>query len=69
MQSTTYIERYQQFGSHIQFVDLLPIKFWPKGTDPHKDARFTFHMWRAVLSAIADPLVTVVLTLRDYLFV
>ena len=36
----------------------FPVKFGPKGTDPNgKDARFTFHTWRAVQSAIADLLV------------
>ena len=40
--------------------DLVPVKFWPKGTNPNaKDARFTFHMRSAVQSALADLLVSV----------
>ena len=39
----------------------VPLKFGPKGIDAtRKDARFTFHTWRAVQSAMAD-LVAVVL--------
>ena len=39
-------------------IDPVPVKFGPKGTDSNrKDARFTFHLRRAVQSAIADFLV------------
>ena len=50
-QSTTY----RTVSIFWQGMTPFPIKFGPKGTDPDgKGARFTFHMQRAVQSAIAD---------------
>jgi len=40
--------------------DPIPVKFGLKGTDPNrKDVHFTFYMWCAVQSVIADLLVLI----------